>query len=54
MYRLSYLPSLIWHLFRFSLLNRSYGLLVITIIMIGLSFIMIAAQVSAPFIYTLF
>ena len=54
MFRLFYFPVLLYHLFCFSIINRSLGLLAIILTMLCFSLIIVAAQISAPFIYTLF
>ncbi len=54
MFRFWYVPILIYHLIRFAMKNQSLGLVVIIILMMCFSLIIVAAQVSAPFIYTLF
>lgn len=54
MYRIKNLPILLFYLLHFSIINRSPGILIVTLLMLALSAVIIVAQFSAPFIYTLF
>ena len=52
--KLKYFPKLMFELFEFSVVNRSFSFILLVLVLMFFSFVVFTAQVSAPFIYTLF
>ena len=51
---LGWIVKLVWDVVRFGVVNRSFLLSLAVLVLLIIGLVIVSAQISAPFIYTLF